>query len=100
MDKDLGALRKARWEKAFSNKGAKEQPTKPDDEQSVHSSCDSSMGSINKRSLVKLNAALAKDALNRKATIVIEHLIQASDVAHTMQVSFADVLVGFVFLSL
>mmetsp|Transcript_6696 Transcript_6696/g.18744 ORF Transcript_6696/g.18744 Transcript_6696/m.18744 type:complete len:1206 (-) Transcript_6696:178-3795(-) len=25
------------------------------------------------------------DALNRKATIVIEHLIQASDVAHTMQ---------------
>jgi hypothetical protein len=27
------------------------------------------------------------DAVNRKATIVIEHLIQASDVAHTMQVS-------------
>jgi hypothetical protein len=27
----------------------------------------------------------ARDALNRKATIVIEHLIQASDVAHTMQ---------------
>jgi hypothetical protein len=26
------------------------------------------------------------DAVNRKATIVIEHLIQASDVAHTMQV--------------
>eukprot|EP00526_Cylindrotheca_closterium_P003919 CAMPEP_0113631220 /NCGR_PEP_ID=MMETSP0017_2-20120614/16224_1 /TAXON_ID=2856 /ORGANISM="Cylindrotheca closterium" /LENGTH=1165 /DNA_ID=CAMNT_0000541721 /DNA_START=11 /DNA_END=3511 /DNA_ORIENTATION=- /assembly_acc=CAM_ASM_000147 len=26
-----------------------------------------------------------KDATNRKATIVIEHLIQASDVAHTMQ---------------
>ena len=25
------------------------------------------------------------DATNRKATIVIEHLIQASDVAHTMQ---------------
>jgi hypothetical protein len=25
------------------------------------------------------------DAVNRKATIVIEHLIQASDVAHTMQ---------------
>ena len=25
-------------------------------------------------------------AVNRKATIVIEHLIQASDVAHTMQV--------------
>lgn len=26
-----------------------------------------------------------RDAINRKATIVIEHLIQASDVAHTMQ---------------
>jgi hypothetical protein len=29
----------------------------------------------------------SKDAINRKATIVIEHLIQASDVSHTMQVS-------------
>ena len=28
----------------------------------------------------------ARDTVNRKATIVIEHLIQASDVAHTMQV--------------
>jgi hypothetical protein len=27
----------------------------------------------------------ARDRMNRKATIVIEHLIQASDVAHTMQ---------------
>jgi hypothetical protein len=26
-----------------------------------------------------------RDAINRKATIVIEHLIQASDVSHTMQ---------------
>jgi hypothetical protein len=26
-----------------------------------------------------------QDSINRKATIVIEHLIQASDVAHTMQ---------------
>jgi hypothetical protein len=90
MDKDLGALRKARWEKAFNNQGAEQQqhrPPKQEDEQSVHSSSNSSMGSINKRSLSKADAALAKDALNRKATIVIEHLIQASDVAHTMQVS-------------
>ena len=28
---------------------------------------------------------LSADVVNRKATIVIEHLIQASDVAHTMQ---------------
>ena len=27
----------------------------------------------------------SQDAINRKATIVIEHLIQASDVSHTMQ---------------
>jgi hypothetical protein len=31
--------------------------------------------------------AETKTDVNRKATIVIEHLIQASDVAHTMQVS-------------
>ena len=54
MDKDLGAARKARWNKAFAE-GA---------------------------------TALQEDSqttINRKATIVIEHLIQASDVAHTMQ---------------
>jgi len=27
----------------------------------------------------------SREAVNRKATIVIEHLIQASDVSHTMQ---------------
>ena len=52
MDKDLGALRKGRWNKAFSEA--------PLDES-------------------------AEVAQNRKATIVMEHLIQASDVAHTMQ---------------
>ena len=52
VDKELGALRKKRWEKAFSDNAAENDPV--------------------------------KDA-NRKATIVIEHLIQASDVAHTMQ---------------
>lgn len=54
MDKDLGALRSERWNKAFA-----EQP---------------------------LSQESSKDNVNRKATIVIEHLIQASDVAHTMQV--------------
>ena len=51
MDKDLGAARKLRWNKAFSE----------DKTTSV------------------------EEDTNRKATIVIEHLIQASDVAHTMQ---------------
>eukprot|EP00934_Nitzschia_sp_Nitz4_P004178 Nitzschia sp. Nitz4//scaffold273_size25297//1398//4964//NITZ4_008313-RA/size25297-processed-gene-0.16-mRNA-1//1//CDS//3329545238//4168//frame0 len=34
---------------------------------------------------VNKNADTSVDNMNRKATIVIEHLIQASDVAHTMQ---------------
>jgi hypothetical protein len=51
MDKDLGALRRKRWNKAFS-----ESPVEDD-----------------------------ASTVNRKATIVIEHIIQASDVAHTMQ---------------
>ena len=55
MDKELGALRKARWEKAFSGDS------------------DSSSSSD------------AATDVNRKATIVLEHLIQASDVSHTMQ---------------
>jgi hypothetical protein len=52
FDKELGLLRKKRWDKAFQEGpegGSREEDT------------------------------------NRKATIVIEHLIQASDVAHTMQ---------------
>jgi hypothetical protein len=52
MDKDLKALRNARWEKAFTEDSLK---------------------------------ACPRETINRKATIVIEHLIQASDVAHTMQ---------------
>ena len=50
VDKDLKALRNARWEKAFN--GEEADPVRD---------------------------------TNRKATIVIEHLIQASDVSHTMQ---------------
>ena len=56
MDKDLGVLRKKRWEKAFATSG--------------------SMGRM---------IESPKDIANRKATIVLEHLIQASDVSHTMQ---------------
>lgn len=52
MDKDLKALRNARWEKAFAEEAGKES---------------------------------SSENRNRKATIVIEHLIQASDIAHTMQ---------------
>ena len=52
-DKELKALRNARWEKAFSN------------------NVDDHLGGV--------------EGMNRKATIVIEHLMQASDVSHCMQ---------------
>ena len=58
MDKDLGAQRKERWNMAFAKKGS-----------TSHTSLTS----------------LTEEDVNRKATIVLEHLIQASDVAHTMQ---------------
>jgi hypothetical protein len=66
MDKDLGAARKARWAKAFT-----------DDSTVVSSS-----GNIGEDQT---------DYINRKATIVMEHLIQASDVSHTMQVRLVAV---------
>jgi hypothetical protein len=56
VDKELGSLRKMRWKKAFNK------------EEGLESMVESS-----------------QEAVNRKATIVIEHLIQASDVSHTMQ---------------
>jgi len=54
MDKELGVLRKERWEKAFNTNVT-----------GVETS--------------------SQEIANRKATIVIEHMIQASDVCHTMQ---------------
>jgi 3'5'-cyclic nucleotide phosphodiesterase len=56
-DKDLKILRNNRWDKAF----------KIDQNDTVSSKQEQ------------------RDAVNRKATIVIEHLLQASDVSHTMQ---------------
>jgi class 3 adenylate cyclase len=53
MDKELGAVRKRRWEKAFK--------------------------------IQKSPLSDSQTNANRKATIVIEHVIQAADVAHTMQ---------------
>eukprot|EP00980_Cylindrotheca_fusiformis_P004291 scaffold918_cov126-Cylindrotheca_fusiformis.AAC.70 len=57
VDKELQALRKNRWETAFSNASVPSETT--------------------------LEHQVGHD--DRKATIVIEHLIQASDVSHTMQ---------------
>jgi hypothetical protein len=60
-DKEMKALRNGRWDKAFQEPRAKE--------------C--ALGSGTNTNPM--------DEINRKATIVIEHLIQASDVSHTMQ---------------
>lgn len=62
MDKELGAARKARWSRAFNTLSCV--PGLDDGEEDEDDS---------------------HEANNRKATIVIEHLIQASDVSHTMQ---------------
>lgn len=61
MDKELGMARKARWAKAFASEIAEQDGN----------------GDSNGNDSV--------EDVHRKATIVIEHLIQASDVAHTMQ---------------
>ena len=58
-DKELGALRRGRWDDAFNNASSKET-------------------SIKEKTLSDLD-------IDRKATIVFEHIIQASDIAHTMQ---------------
>ena len=55
VDKDLKKIRNDRWDKAFDDSTT----TQPEQD--------------------------SRAAVNRKATIVIEHLIQASDVSHTMQ---------------
>ena len=57
FDKELTTLRKGRWEKAFAAEANGNQSFCSD----------------------------TREDINRKATVVIEHLIQASDVAHTMQ---------------
>jgi hypothetical protein len=58
FDKDMKELRNKRWQKAF-HRTASDQ--------------------------MKLSETVMEEDRNMKATIVIEHIIQASDVAHTMQ---------------
>jgi hypothetical protein len=67
VDKELGALRKKRWATAF-----------------YYSDGRDSNKLIAMDRLTDVTSSSMEDA-NRKATIVIEHLIQASDVSHTMQ---------------
>ena len=65
-DKELAKLRQKRWEKAFNTISTTDNS--------------SSLTTDN-----FLSSFLMEGMMNLKATITIEHLIQASDVAHTMQ---------------
>ena len=69
VDKDLKILRNIRWEKAFK-KGVESTI----EEHAAGAGTD-----------VVAVEEDPRDENNRKATIVIEHIIQASDVSHTMQ---------------
>lgn len=68
MDKELGALRKERWNKAFAS-----------------SESDS-------KSMLMMELC-DEENVNRRATIVLEHIIQASDVAHTSKWNGDDTFV-------
>ena len=59
MDKDLKNIRNIRWSKAFAEQSEADR--------------------------ANLSSQDMLDQVNRKATIVIEHMIQASDISHTMQ---------------
>jgi hypothetical protein len=73
FDKDMTTLRNKRWEKAFYD------PAEESTQASDHaSSSDSIVTSSTQWSNLPEKA-------NLKATIVLEHIIQASDVSHTMQ---------------
>jgi len=71
-DKEMKDLRNGRWEKAFIHKGS--------DGTWETSSTFSSSGDEPSRTPESRSTRV-----NRKATIVIEHLIQAADVAHMSQ---------------
>lgn len=70
VDKDLGAIRKRRWNSVFN----------PSADDFI-----SEQDAKNGRAPIVIGCPPPSGDVNRKATIVIEHLIQASDVSHTMQ---------------
>jgi hypothetical protein len=66
FDKHMKDIREKRWDKAFLYAGFEEEKDEMKDRPPANPTV---------------------DGVNLKATIVMEHLIQASDIAHTMQVS-------------
>ena len=77
-DKELKALRNSRWEKAFANAELSSKVFNV----SESSNTESLSGELHHQSPP---CNIARDTINRKATIVIEHLLQAADVAHMSQ---------------
>jgi hypothetical protein len=81
MDPELKQIRNVRWMKVFADPEESLLVTlTTTDIESQTSSCNVSP----EEQTSKLKETCA-DQVNRKATIVIEHMIQASDVSHTMQ---------------
>jgi hypothetical protein len=81
MDPELKQIRNVRWMKAFADSEESLLVTlTTTDIESHTSSCNVSP----EEQTSKLKETCAYQ-VNRKATIVIEHMIQASDVSHTMQ---------------
>jgi len=78
-DKQLKDLRNGRWSKAFFNNSADTSTTGVSEHSSTNTG--SSSGELHESTALSQK----REALNRKATIVIEHLIQAADVAHMSQ---------------
>jgi class 3 adenylate cyclase len=94
FDKELKALRNLRWDKAFHpEKYAEESCLDLSENSSVLSpssrpSRRQSLTTTTDRENLRekhLEISLKLRGTNRRATIVIEHIIQASDVSHTMQ---------------
>ncbi|CAB9514054.1 inhibited 3',5'-cyclic phosphodiesterase B [Seminavis robusta] len=103
-DPDLQTLRKARWAKAFAEEGqavATAKPTKrgprrgntksmdyPRKRQPPGAAASNSMLDALRQAATQASMSLSsrpKDDINRKGTIVLEHLLQAADISHTMQ---------------
>jgi hypothetical protein len=78
MDCDLKKLRDERWKKAFNERSNSDLENMT----TVDPYSDDVPGEHHE--FVR-NHEAHRTSVNRKATIVIEHLLQASDVAHTMQ---------------
>jgi hypothetical protein len=74
FDADMKAIRERRWGKAFHYQ--------EEEEEEKNSENDPQKSFLQRYYNSPLSAS---DGANLKATIVMEHLIQASDVAHTMQ---------------